>query len=287
MAQDFFQRLKEYYKKVAEVLRGEAEAAAIFPNSSDIGNSRENIYAQFLKQHAPSKCNVFFGGFLFDEYGNESKQMDVLVTTDTTPQFNFHNKNNAGKSFCPVEGSLAVASIKSTLDKKQLEDSLLGIASIPPMSSLEGRVIPLIEIENYDHWPLKIVYASKGINGYTLLNHINSFYEKNPQIENNRKPDIIHVAGQYLIMKTVEGMMMKNMKTGENIKPETGGFGLVAREPDVQAIVWTLDHLQSKVTASQEIMYSYSWIVNKTFGLDYVTTPNNDSSQITGIEKKV
>lgn len=267
MEKHFFERLKEYYTKVAEVLRGEADAAAIFPNSSDIGSSRENVYAQFLKQHAPSKCNVFFGGFLFDEEGKESKQMDVLVTTDTTPQFNFHNKDNQGKSFCPVEGSLAVASIKSTLDKKQLKDSLLGIASIPPMKSLEGRILPILEIPDYDQWPLKIVYASNGIDGHTLLKHINAFYKENPQIENSRKPDIIHVAGKYLIMKIVDGMMLRDMKTGRDIIPETDEFRLVAREPDVQAIIWTLDRLQSRAAASQEIMYSYSWIVNRTFGI--------------------
>jgi len=72
------------------VLRGEAKTASIFPNSSDIGMSREKIFAEFLRLHAPSKCNVVFGGFLFGDDGSESGQLDVLITTDTTPQFNFN-----------------------------------------------------------------------------------------------------------------------------------------------------------------------------------------------------
>ena len=117
MSQSFFHRLRSYYMKVAEVLRGDADAASIFPNTTDVGMSRELIYADFLRQHAPSKCNVFLGGFLFDDNGVESKQLDVIVTTDTAPRFNFHNREGVGKSFSPVEGTLGVASIKSNLDK--------------------------------------------------------------------------------------------------------------------------------------------------------------------------
>jgi hypothetical protein len=163
MAGQFFQRLRAYYLQVAAVLRGEAEAALIFPNPTDIGMSRERVYAEFLRQHAPSKCNVFLGGFLFGNDGSESAQLDVIVTTDTTPRFNFHNPDGQGKSFSPVEGTVAVASIKSTLNKNELEGALAGIARIPPTGPLAGRVTLGFAIRNYDDWPYKIIYASDGI----------------------------------------------------------------------------------------------------------------------------
>ncbi len=140
MATNFHARLRAYYLKFGEVLRGNADAASVFPNTTDIGMAREKVYAEFLKQHAPSKCNVFLGGFLFHMDGTESKQLDVIVTTDTAPRFDFYNRDGEGKSFSPVEGTLGVASIKSTLDKQQLQDSLTGIASIPPTESLDKRV---------------------------------------------------------------------------------------------------------------------------------------------------
>jgi hypothetical protein len=40
------------------VLKGEAEAASVFRNTSDVGLERELIYSIFLKQHVLSKCNV-------------------------------------------------------------------------------------------------------------------------------------------------------------------------------------------------------------------------------------
>jgi len=267
MAKPFFIRLRAYYEKVAEVLRGEAEAASIFPNPSDIGSSRESVYAQFLKQHAPSKCNVFFGGFLFDEEGNESKQMDVIVSTDTSPRFNFHNSNDSGKSFCPVEGSLGVASIKSTLDKDQLYDSLEGIASIPPTKSLEGRVSFTIQIRNYENWPYKVIYASNGIEGNTILNHLNDYFIKNSEIPVSRRPDLIHVAGKYLIIRAKKGMKIRSASTAEDKDLEAGTYQLITKDPDLHAIIWTLNDLQQNAAASTEILYSYSWIINKIHGI--------------------
>jgi hypothetical protein len=151
-------RCNNYYLDVAKVLRDEASASSIFPNPVDKGASREKVYAEFLKQHAPSKCNVFFGGFVFDDNGNESKQLDIIITTDTTPRYNLKNKDGDGKSFSPIEGTLGIVSIKSKLDKKEIHDCLQGMASIPPMSKLDGRVNPLLKITGYDELYPKVVF---------------------------------------------------------------------------------------------------------------------------------
>ena len=134
MPKNFYERLYKYYEDVAQVLRGEAGVATIFPNSTDIGMSREGVYKEFLKEHLPSKCKVFFGGYVFHENGKESNQIDVLINVDTTPRFDFFNKDGTGKSFSPVEGTIGAVSVKSTLDKEQLFDALGNIASIPPMT---------------------------------------------------------------------------------------------------------------------------------------------------------
>jgi hypothetical protein len=172
MSADFFSRLGSYYTDVAAVLRGEAKVASIFPNTTDIGMSREKIYAEILRLHVPSKCNVFLGGYLFGSDGTESRQLDVIATTDTTPNYNFLNKDNNGKSFSPVDGTLAIASIKSFLNKNELIDALEGIASIPGNKPLEGRINPMLKIGNYEDWPYKIVYAPNGVSQETLSNHL-------------------------------------------------------------------------------------------------------------------
>jgi len=267
MTQNFFSRLRSYYIKVAEVLRGEADAASVFANTTDIGMSRELAYAEFLKQHAPSKCNVFLGGFLFDDDGAESKQLDIIITTDTAPRFNFHNKDGAGKSFSPVEGTLGVVSVKSTLNRAELFDALGGIASIPATRTLGNRVNSLLNIKNYDDWPVKIIYATNGIAPETLLAHLNEYYTQNPAIPLNRRPNFIHVAGSCLIVRATEGMSIHDRGTGTAIPLPLGAYHLITTDPDLQAIIWTLNQLQINTTSSSHILFSYDSIINKVNGL--------------------
>ncbi len=106
MPKPIYERLRKYYKKVAEVLRGQASTSSIFPNTTDIGLSREGIYAELFRNHLPNKCNVFLGGFVFHEDGNESKQLDFIVNTDTTPRF--RPTPGFSKSFSPIEGTLGI-----------------------------------------------------------------------------------------------------------------------------------------------------------------------------------
>ncbi len=186
--------------------------------------SRERVYAEFLKQHAPSKCNVVFGGFLFGEDGLESGHLDVLVTTDTAPRFNFQNKDGLGKTFSPVEGTLGIASIKSTLSKNELVDALTGIARIPPTSSLEGRVSLTLSIPNYEDWPYKIIYASDGIAATTLMQHLNDFYNEHESIPLSRRPNVIHVSGKYVIFRVTTGMNIWDSNLQMQVPLEEGSF---------------------------------------------------------------
>lgn len=264
MPKNIFNRLREYYLKVAEVLRGDAESASIFPNTTDIGISRERVYAEFLRLHAPSKCNVFLGGFLFDIDGNESKQLDVIITTDTTPRFDLHNHEGGGKSFSPVEGCIGVVSSKSTLDKKELHDALSGIASIPEMQSLEGRLSFTTEIPHYEEWPYRIIYANDGLKGETILNHINKYYDKNPNIPLYRRPSLIHVAGKYVIMKCGPGMKLSSSDgIKKPVQPELGSYALIMRDPDLHGILWALNSLQENAAASSEILFNYGPLMKK------------------------
>ncbi len=263
MARNFFDRLRDYYSSVARVLRGEADAASVFPNSSDVGQARERVYAEFLKQHAPSKCNVFLGGFLFDDAGVESRQLDVLITTDTAPRFDFHNPQGMGKAFSPVEGTLGAASIKSTLDKAQLFDALEGLASIPQTRPLENRIPFTLTLRNYEDWPYKIIYATKGLSHGTILGHLAEFYASRPDVPFSRRPNIIHVAGAYAIFRATEGMSLQNPTQGASTDLTAGQFLPVITNSDLQAITWVINELQMRAMASQHILFEYGHLINK------------------------
>lgn len=260
MKESFFYRLRNYYTKVAQVLKGEAEAASVFPNSSDIGTSRENIYLEFIKCHVPSKCNAFLGGYVFDSFGKESKQLDIIVTTDTAIKFDLFNKDGKGKSFAPVEGTVGVVSIKSKLDKEQLFDSLSNLASIPPTQSLEGRISITTKITEYDNFPFKIIYASDGLSPETINSHFENFYNENRSIPDNRMPDIIHVSGKYVFIKIRKGMKMYNYETHAEENIGNSNYFLTDKDVDITALMHTIIGLQDYAMTSQYIINNYSWI---------------------------
>ena len=258
MTQPFYSRLQEYFSQIGKVLKGEADSASIFPNATDIGMSREKIYSEILKLHLPSSCNVVHGGFVFDLDGNESKQIDLIVSNDKSLRFDFHNKDNSGKSFACIDGCIAVASIKSKLDSRELIDSLRNIASLPDKAPIANRHNPLIQIKDYDDWPYKIVYASDGVSANTIDMSIKKFYRENPEIPVYKRPKLIHVAGKYLFIRVGEGQKTRD---GTEVEPNT--FHRQEHCPDEIGILWAVTDIQKIATASDHILYKYDEILDK------------------------
>jgi hypothetical protein len=166
-----------------------------------------------------------------------------------------------------VEGILGVASIKSMLNKNTLEDVLAGLAAIPPSASLEGRVTFGLFVKNYDDWPYKIIYASAGISGQSLMSSLLDFYAHNRAIPLGRRPNIIHVAGQYIIIRATKGLSIWEVTTQQEETPPAGTFCLFTHNPDIQGLVWVVDGLQHRAMASTHIHYSYIEIANQVLSL--------------------
>lgn len=105
--------------------------------------------------------------------GDESRQIDVVVTS-TSPFDDLHNKDRAGKTFACVDGTVAVALLKSFLDATELSDALENLASSPEKQPIYGRMNPLLSLqpEEYDDWPFKIIYAPKGISAEALTQRL-------------------------------------------------------------------------------------------------------------------
>ncbi len=259
MVAPFYERLKKYYRDVGGVLRGEAAVASIFPNTTDIGMAREQVYAEFLRAHLPPNCNVLIGGFLFSLDGNESNQIDLIVTFASCPQFNFTGALPAqGKSFACIEGTLAVVSLKSNLTSAELEHALQNLASIPPQEPLGKRVNPLLlPLQDYEEWPFKIIYACDGVSIPTAISTIQQFYESNSSIPWGRRPNLIHVAGKYNLIRT-----LKEEKTrgGAEIPPNT--FHPVNDPTDVFALAYAVEKIQQNALVAQHILFTYEKILD-------------------------
>ncbi len=274
MEKDFFERLEKYFIALGEALRGNAKAASVLLNTSDVGFIREKLLKAFLENHLPSSCNVILGGFLFNMEGKESKQLDIIVTTDISSQF----KHFGEKCFACVDGTLAVISVKSNLTKKELSDALLNIASIPaanklfdpntdgqkalknlglPYPTTEGWVDENLwllagKAPNYRNWPYKVIFASGGpAKGETLAKWLDLFYEEHPEVPYEKRPDLIWVSGRYEFCKTPQ--------KDDGSEVDYVGSGC---KPDLFAPLRMIGKIQDIYAASRFIKFNFMSIGN-------------------------
>lgn len=237
-----------------QFFKGEANIASVFPNSTDVGITREQAYLKMLSAHLPSSCNVYKGGFLFDQNGAESRQLDLIITNSKALQFNFHYPEQ-DKTFACIDGCIGIASIKSFLDTRELNDTLSNIASLPDKSPFNAS--PLINIPNYDSWPYKIIYASDGISAESISKALLNFYSNN-DVPINKRPNFIHVLGKYIFILTEEGD-----KTRDGTVLISGTYHLQTKHPDAFAIPFVISRLQNIAESSNHIITTYNWLPDK------------------------
>ena len=255
----FFDRLKAYYTNVGEVLRGEAEMASIFPNTTDVGQAREHFYAEFLKHHVPLNCDVQFGGYLFNLDGQESRQLDIMVTANVSPRYNFLNRDGTGKTFACVDGTIAVVSVKSNLDSTQLIDAIENLISIPSKQSLAGRMSPLMNLPMYEEWPHKIIYASNGASAETIKQTLENYFIAHSDIPDHKKPNLIHVAGKYCAVRTPP----QGLPTRDGTPIPGNTFFFQPDTTDVFALVWAVDKIQQMAMSAAHIFFRYDQILDQ------------------------
>lgn len=208
---DVFERFRDYFQEIANTFDNEGKCSRIFKNNPDAGSTREDIFAEFLRRHLPLRAKVIKGGFIFDSLGNESKQIDLIIINDATVQFNqFSGVEQGGKSFSIIEGCYGAISIKTTLNKNELFDSLENYASIPPMPALQ--INPMLKDRDFvQSFPIGTIFAFKGMDVKTTLEHLSTFYDEHKEIPINRKPTFIIVNNQYIIRHIdIHGAKTKN-----------------------------------------------------------------------------
>ncbi len=253
MKPDVFNHLKEHYISVARELSNQARQAGLLTNPTGVGTEREEVYRAYLERHLPKMCDVFLGGYVFDRSGNSSAQIDVIVTSGSTPRFRMSGGN---RHIAPLEGTIALAEVKSHLNKDALEAALKNCASIPSMPDREGIVAPYLKLdrEEWQDKPYKIIFAYDGIAASTIYAHITSFYEKHQEVPIARRPNIIHVLEKYMIMRIAPGMTVVNPDGQPDADhPDVGEFKLFLTGSDASAMAWTLIALQEEAFVSNSL----------------------------------
>ena len=134
-----------------------------------VGTAMEQPVRDQLEQTLPRGIAVG-EGFIIDSEGSTSQQMDVvLYEKDICPVFSVNRTPQT--TFYPCEGVIAVGEVKSTLDRRPLEDGFQKIASV---KKLQRRAVhdfmphptsgePIVHYRNYGnlHTPSVVNIAEK------------------------------------------------------------------------------------------------------------------------------
>lgn len=130
--------LIEYGNAIGEVLLKQAKTASILGHAGSIGSARELFIRHFLQLFLPPTVVVGSGFIVTGHKQQWSRQQDIILYRSNFPVFTTYS----GTSLYIAEGVLGTIEVKSTLDKKSIDDARTNIASLRSLNiSLYGEIL--------------------------------------------------------------------------------------------------------------------------------------------------
>lgn len=115
---DYTSIIKKLAKNLTTVYKN-----TIFKNPTNIGDTREKEFINFLTKVMPRKYG-FNSGEVFDKNNNNSGQIDVIIYDNL---FSTVFSDGTDKILAPVESTYGIISIKSKMGVKELDHAIKGI----------------------------------------------------------------------------------------------------------------------------------------------------------------
>ena len=170
-----------------------------------------------------------------------------------------------GQSIAPLEGTIAVAEVKSNLDRERLYQALENIASIPRLSQPESAIAPYIKRpakEFWWDWPYKIIFACDAVSKESLWRNVVEFYGNHPHIPQESRASMIYVLGQYIVVRMNPGLQVMNPDGSvPEGQPASGEYRWFDNSPDLTALVFTFTEIQRRALLANHMIWKYDeWI---------------------------
>lgn len=147
-----------FIQHVAQRLVQEFEFAAGAGTPGLVGSAKEHPARVQLERLMPHGISVG-SGIAVDSYGGVSNQQDIVIYEKLCPLFT-HN-GAAEASYFPVEGVVAAGEVKSTLNKRELEDAFAKSQSVKALRRHavmkdEGLGPPTVAFRGYGN-PMSLI----------------------------------------------------------------------------------------------------------------------------------
>ncbi|WP_157442112.1 DUF6602 domain-containing protein [Actinoplanes awajinensis] len=168
-------RVNSYLNSAADLLAAKGGIAGHSSHKLTIGHNREQPLVEFLNLHLPTRLNAQLGGTVVSHLGEESAQIDVLVTNDLGLRFEANDR-----PFVMTEAVAAAISVKSDLDKAAIFDSLDGLLSIPAPSP-DVLTFPTLRNDPFAAYtqrhPTLWMFGYDGAQANTCLGHLQAYVD--------------------------------------------------------------------------------------------------------------
>ena len=254
--------IKEYFNSLADVLEASSKSASFNQHKPDSGTNREYALIQMLNNHLPNRLRAISGGTVINLQEESSKQIDVIIKSDLFPNFDQH-----GKSCVITESVAGVISVKSTLDKAGLEDSIENVASVPSFSqstlSLTNTslVRPELQEQFVAHWPFRAVFAYNSIDPESIYQHTLTYYNSQ-KIRADKLPEMIIVNKKICIRFLLNGGLLDD---GTKLPPNYLKPMLLTEDTQGYPIAGIITMLNNYVAWLHYMKFNFDPYVNKMY----------------------
>ena len=166
-------------QKSIKRIEADFDFSAIIDHNCSKGTFREQIIKNFLRPFLPG-CYGVSGGQAFDNVGNNSKQLDVVIYDSL---FSYIAPYMDDFIYFPCESVYGNIEIKSDLNKQSFKEAVANIASL---KNLSRKAIDMFYINpmkplsiNNVNWNIQavneylgIIFAYKSVSSSTILDYI-------------------------------------------------------------------------------------------------------------------
>lgn len=193
--------MKNYYEGIAKRMLSELKSISdSMTHPGEKGRNNELVLKTFLQDHLPQKYSLTTGKVV-SANGKESSQTDIIIQDRlNSPAF----IDARAFSIVPIESTYGIISVKTTIDKSELEDATAQVASV--------RALPQIGNFNY-HLGMKIkaepqqiltprgfIFAFKST-WKSIDSVAGAFTEIITPIEDGLRPNCLCILDQVLIVR--------------------------------------------------------------------------------------
>ena len=94
--------------------------------------------------------------------------------------------------------------------------------------------------------------------------YVTEFYNQNASIPTDRRANMIHVLGKYMVMRTTRGMAVISASGEPRVdQPEVGQYEVFTTASDVSAMGWMLNTMHKKALLANHLLFKYDELHNK------------------------